>query len=138
VEVRTDWGLQTEHAPYDRSAIDAAGFAALCGGRMDWISRTVNVAYRRTAWAAIGGYSSQLPMRSALNLHVILALHYGLENIAEPLATTDGIDVPGALATGLETWLVLRQARNYCAAMNIPWRKRWLWPSALAAAFGNG
>jgi hypothetical protein len=144
VEQRTDWGLRTLRAPFTESAIAPATFANYLHGRLDWISQSLNVAYRRTAWTAIGGYSTQLPACAALNLNVILALHHGLENVPEPLVMDHAENSPelneprgGWVNHWLETWLVLRQARYHCVGANILWKKRWLWAAAFAAAAGR-
>ena len=111
---------------------------------MDWLAGYVNFAYRRTAWLAAGGYCPQLPGCAALNLNVTLALHHGLENLSESLATPAS-DQSFSLNAGdcarvnlsLELWLVLRQARNYCLAAKLPWTKKWLLPAGIVAGMGR-
>ena len=93
------------------------------------------------AWLAAGGYAAQLPARAALNLNVILALHYGVENLPEPLAFVNSTEpaglngnVGGRVNSVLEMWLILRQARNYCLATKLPWPKKRVLPAVFAAA----
>jgi hypothetical protein len=82
-----------------------------------------------------------LPDCAGLNLNVTLALHHGLENLPEPLATMT-LGRPFFLNDGdrtrvnlpLELWLILRQARNYCLAAKLPWTEKWLLRAGIVAA----
>jgi hypothetical protein len=143
-ELRTEWGVETLRAPFDDAGITTAQFGDYFPARIDWICRTANVAYSRTAWLASGGYCCQLPGFASLNLNVTLALHHGLENIAEPLVTVESADRLPLNESGgervnlpLELWLVLRQARNYCIAAKVPWRCQWPWWRAAIARMGH-
>jgi hypothetical protein len=134
----TEWGGQILKAPFDGEVISSVEFLHHFPDRVRWVERSINVAYRRAAWRATGGYAVHLPESAALNLNVILALHHGLENIAEPLVECDEEDGKNA-GTGwirrwAETWLVLRQAQNYCLAAGLADSKKWVLPVALAAA----
>jgi hypothetical protein len=137
--VETEWGEVILKAPFAGDAISATGFLDHFPKQVDWIARSVNLAYRRAAWRASGGYAVHLPQNSALNLNVILALHHGLENIGEPLA---GFDMPkpgqgvktNRVSSFAELWLILRQTQNYCLATKLPWTKRGVIAPALAAA----
>jgi hypothetical protein len=147
-------GLETEpaddgsrddtQAPPARASLTPAEFLEYFPARMEWIAGSVNMAYRRTAWLAAGGYCPQLPGCAGLNLNVTLALHHGLENLPEPLAMP-GLNQPTSLnAVGgtrvnlpLELWLILRQARNYCLAAKLPWTKKWLLPAGIIAGMGR-
>lgn len=143
-DLRTDWGIETVRAPFGESSIAAAQFGDYFPARVDWLCRAANVAYTRLAWLAAGGYSPQLPGFASLNLNVTLALHHGLENIAEPLVSAASADrLPLNESRGervnlpLELWLVLRQARNYCMASKVPWRCQWPLLRAAAAWAGR-
>jgi hypothetical protein len=140
-EIQTDWGIETARAQFTRTNITPSEFVNYFPKRVDWISRSVNITYLRTAWLAVGGYSPQFTALPALNLNVILALHYGLENLAEPLVAADYTDRFPLNAAGcgrvnlcLELWLLLRQARNYCLSAKIAWPKGCLIAQSLAAA----
>ena len=139
-EINTDWGTEVLRAPFSQAAISPAEVVAFFPKRIDWLSRLVNVAYRRPAWLAAGGFSPQFPAFAALNLNVILALHHGVENIAPPLVTADYTDRFRLNAIGrgrvnlcLELWLLLRQARNYCLSAKIAWPGRCLLAQSLSA-----
>lgn len=141
VELRTDWGPTVERAPFAQGGIGPAEVADYFPHRHGWLARSLNIACARTAWLAIGGYAPQFPACAVLNFNVIQALHYGVENLAEPLALLDATAGPGLnsdhggrVNSVLEMWLILRQARNYCLAARLPWPKKWLLPAALGAA----
>jgi len=143
VEVLTQWGLETVRAPFDEPSVSPAEFADYFPARVDWICRSANVAYSRTSWSMTGGYCNQLPGFTSLNLNVTLALHHGLENLAAPLASVESRDLlPWNECEGdrvnfaAELWLILRQARNYCLAANVPWRGG-VWSRAAAAWLGR-
>lgn len=94
----------------------------------NWIGGPVNVAHRRSAFQAAGGYAVQLPVCADYHLNVMLALHHGIESISETLATfqlheqrfSHGI-VRRRVNGCFEIWLILRQARNYCESAGLPW-----------------
>ena len=94
----------------------------------NWIGGPINIAYRRTAWQAAGGYAPQLPACADLKLNAQLAARYGLEVIHETLAVFQLHDqrfshgIRHRRVNGhLELWLILRQLRNYCLSVNLPW-----------------
>jgi hypothetical protein len=139
-EIRTDWGAEILCAPFSRAGITPGEVVAYFPKRIDWISRSVNVAYNRTAWQAAGGFSPQFPAFAALNLNVILALHHGIENIPQSLVVADYTDSFPLNAVGcgrvnpcLELWLLLRQARNYCLSAKIAWPGRCLLAQSFSA-----
>jgi glycosyltransferase involved in cell wall biosynthesis len=143
-ELRTEWGWEILRAPFDDARIGAAQFGDYFPAKVEWICRLANVAYSRIAWLASGGYCNQLPGFASLNLNVTLALHHGLENIAEALVRVESADrLPLNESTGervnlpLELWLALRQARNYCIAAKVPWRRQWPCCRAAAARMGH-
>ncbi|EEF59534.1 hypothetical protein [Pedosphaera parvula] len=143
-EVATDWGKETMRAPTGQSSISPLDFLNYFPRQMSWISRSINVAYTRTAWLATGGFSAHLPACAALNLNAILALHYGLENISESLVATGETAKSPARAVMstrmnrmIETWLMLRQMKNYCLAAKLPWSKTGV-ASGLCGSFFNG
>lgn len=143
MELRTEWGVDTVRASFGESSVTAAQFGDYFPERVDWICRAANVAYTRLAWLAAGGYCNQLPGFASLNLNVTLALHHGLENLAEPLVSVESADrLPLNESRGervnlsLELWLILRQARNYCIAAKVPWHCEW--PGWRAAAAWTG
>lgn len=144
VELRTDWGPVTERAPFTGKGVNAAEFAHFFPGRQRWMARTINVACDRGAWWGAGGYATQFPACAGLNFNVIQALHYGVENVPEPLAFVDITEDrclngngAGRVNRMMETWLILRQARNYSLAAKLPWRRRWLLPAAFAAVMAQ-
>lgn len=137
----TDWGPEILRAPFSDAAISPAQFVDHFPARIDWISRSVNVAYHRAAWLAAGGFSPQFPVFAALNLNAILALHHGIENLAQPLVVADYTDAFPLNAGGrgqvnlcLELWLLLRQVRNYCQSAKIPWPRGCLLAQSFFAA----
>ncbi len=140
----TEWGTETLAAPFEESAISAAEVLNFFPAKVDWLAHSTNFAYCRTAWLALGGYPAHLPNCAALNFNVLLALHYGLENIGETLVSAElanGISLNeirgGRVNHSLEFWLILRQVENYCRAAKLPWTAKWLFLRGLAAAFGR-
>jgi len=139
-ELHTEWGREIVRAPFSECSITVAEFGDYFPARVDWICRAANVAYSRLAWLAAGGYCNQLPGFASLNLNVTLALHHGLENIADPLVSVESADRLPLNESGgervnlsLELWLILRQARNYCKASKVPWHCEWpCWQAAAA------
>jgi|SRR5882724_792842 len=140
-------GLEMEPgapAPTIQASLTPAEFLNFFPAQMEWLAGSVNMAYRRTAWLAAGGYCPQLPGCASLNLNIILALHHGLENVPETLAIP-ATDQPISLNASditrvnlpLELWLVLRQARNFCLAAKLPWTKKRLLPAGIVAGMGR-
>lgn len=95
-----------------------------------WIGGTSNMAYRRTAWQAAGGWLPSLPVCADVKLNAQLSLRHGLELIQESLAVSPlpardfwgqaGVPRNSRL---IERWLVFRQLRNYCLTASLPWPK---------------
>jgi len=115
-------------APFKQENLTPAEFLNYFPKLGNWLGGPINVAYRRAAWQAVGGYPVHLPACADLKLNATLALRHGLEIIHESLAVfqlheqrfSSGIRkrrVNGCL----ELWLILRQMRNYCLSMNLPW-----------------
>ena len=141
-ELEMEPGIQTPTIP---ASLAPSDFLNYFPAQMEWLAGSVNFAYRRTAWLAVGGYCPQLPGCATLNLNVTLALHHGLENLPEPLATSAPHQPSSLNAIGdgrvnlpLELWLILRQARNYCLSAKLPWAKKWLLPTGIVAGMGRG
>jgi hypothetical protein len=95
----------------------------------NWIGSPVNMAYRREAWQAAGGYAVHLPVCADLNLYVTLILHHGLETVPERLAAFQlheqrfsHVARQRPVNNCFELWLILRQARTYCRRMGLPWQ----------------
>lgn len=143
-ELESTQGSDAARAPFSQAAVTPVEFLNYFPKNTRWLDGCAHVAYGRTAWLGVGGYATQFPGHAALNLNVILALHYGLENISERLVAS-GTSREFTLNAGggqrvnqwLESWLILRQARNYCLAAKLPWSKEWLLPQALAASIGR-
>jgi hypothetical protein len=140
VEVRTDWGAEVVRAPFPQGAVSPAGFLDYFPAPTRWLETISNMAFQRAIWQSTGGYALQFPACAFLNLNVILALHYGLENLHETLVTVDlAGELPlnerrhGRVNLWLELWLILRQARNYCLAANLPWSEKWLFLRGMTA-----
>jgi hypothetical protein len=152
-ELRTEWGTELLVAPFDRAAISAAEVVNYFPAHVDWLSRSLPFAYSRTAWLAMGGFSPQLPGSTILNLNVLLALHYGMENLPEVLTATElptgsptrntqhatllNETPRGRVNLSLELWLILRQAKNYCLAAKLPWPEKCLLWRSFTAALGR-
>ena len=143
-EVATDWGPETLRAPFSQSNAGPAQVAQYFPAHIDWLSRSSGCAWDRTAWLAMGGFLPQLPALAVLNLNVMMALHYGVENVPETLAigAPMGTDALNENGTGrvnptLELWMILRQARNYCKAAKLPWAGRCLLWRAWIGARGR-
>ncbi len=126
--IGTEWGRQIIRAPFAQTTITPVEFLNYFPAQTGWLGNVMNVAYRRVAWVATGGYSVHLPACAALNLNALLALHYGVENLPECLVTAEPPVSLNGMADRrvnlwLELWLVMRQARNYCLAARLPWPK---------------
>jgi hypothetical protein len=139
----TEWGPETERAPFTQAAISPAEFARLIPAAGRWLSHPENVAYSRLAWLAAGGYATQFAACAPLHFNLTLALRHGVENLPETLALTAGAGADAGALNGrrsrrvnltIEWWLIFRQARNYCQAAKLPWAGKWLLAGAFAAA----
>jgi hypothetical protein len=144
VELRTEWGPVISRAPFAGNGVDPAEFVRYFPRQRKWIARSINVACDRTTWLSAGGYATQFPVRAALNFNVIQALHHGVENVPEPLVAVEAPERPdlsgnggGRASAAIELWLILRQARNYCAATKLPWPKKHLLAAAFATAISH-
>jgi hypothetical protein len=139
----TEWGTETITANFSRDSLTAAEFSNYFPAGFSFFSCPINFAYHPTAWQAMGGYSTELPHYAALNLHLLLVLHYGLENLHEILAhgspTKQCLNESGGAKVNhwLELWLVLKQAAIYCRAAGKPWPTKWLFVKAFTAALGR-
>lgn len=137
LELRTEWGHEVLAAPFSMSSITAGEFTSYFPAHLAWLSESACFAYDRTAWLAMGGSPPYVRENAALNLHAMLALHYGLENIDEILISIEcslSEERPGRFSRVLETWLILLQARNYCLATKLPWPSRLLLLRSLATS----
>lgn len=126
-------------APFSQPSLTPTEFLNHFPTQMPWLASPLNIAYRRAAWLAAGGFCPQLPACAGLNLNITLALHYGLENLPESLVAWTPPSALNASGAGrvnfpLELWLILRQARNYCIAAKLPWTRKRLLLAALIAA----
>ena len=128
-ELRTPAGTQQPtSAPFSERTLTPQQFLAWFPSHGNWIGGPINVAYRRAAWQAAGGYRVHLPACADLNLNVTLALRHGLETVPETLAAfqlheqrfSHGI-VKRRVNGCFELWLILRQARNYCRDAGLIW-----------------
>lgn len=115
-------------APFAQEHLTPSDFLNYFPNLGNWIGGPINIAYRRAAWQAAGGYSPQLPACADLKLNAQLALRHGLEVIHENLAVFQLHDqrfshgISRRRVNGcLELWLILRQLRNYCLSVNLPW-----------------
>ncbi len=114
--------------PFQASSLTPVEFLDYFPFLGNWVGGPVNLAYRREAWRSAGGYAVQLPMCADYCLYVTLILHHGLEIIHERLASfhlhqqrfSFGIK-KRRVNSCFELWLILRQARHYCRAANLPW-----------------
>ena len=115
-------------APFKQESLTPAEFLNYFPVLGNWLGGPINLAYRRAAWQAAGGYSPQLPACADLKLNAQLAVRHGLEVIHENLAVFQLHDqrfssgIRHRRVNGcLELWLILRQLRNYCLSVNLPW-----------------
>jgi hypothetical protein len=107
-------------APFKQENLTPTEFLNYFPTSGNWIGGLINVAYRRAAWQAVGGYPPHLPALGGLKLIAIMALRYGIEMIHEPLAISQTHDDIRSNRC-FETWLILRELRNYCLSVNLPW-----------------
>lgn len=130
-ELRAPEGTWSGEVPFEERSLTPQQFLAWYPVFGNWIGGPFSIAYRRFAWQAAGGYAVQLPACADLNLYVTLALHHGLETIPERLAAFQlheqrfsyGIK-RRRINVCFETWLILRQARNYCHTAGLIWPER--------------
>lgn len=129
-ELRSDDGLTepAPRAPFDDSAVTPQQFLFWFPQFGNWVGRPVNMAYRKFAWRAAGGYAVHLPAHADLNLFVTLALRHGLENLSEALAVFQAHEQRFSsrlserrVRLAVEMGLVLRQARIYCQNSGLRW-----------------
>jgi hypothetical protein len=117
-------------APFKQNSLTPVEFLNYFPVSGGWIGGTTNMAYRRAAWQATGGWLPTLPACGDLKLNAMLALRYGLETIHESLAVSpspapDFLNSakPLRVNRSIERWLIFRQLRNYCLSVNLPWPK---------------
>jgi hypothetical protein len=115
-------------APFIHESLNPAEFLQYFPALGNWIGGPINVAYRRDSWQAVGGYPPHLPACADYKLNAMLAVRHGIEVIHEPLAEfrlheqrfSSGIR--GRRVHGsTEVCLTLRQLRNYCLSVGLPW-----------------
>jgi hypothetical protein len=129
-DVRTEWGAEVLRAPSAPTSLTPAEFLDYFPARVDWIGNLLNVAFRRVAWRALGGYPVHLPACAPVSLNALLSLHYGMENLPESLVNgellekfpSDKISVC-RVNLWLELSLVMCQMRNYCLTTRLAWPK---------------
>ncbi|HEV7402215.1 MAG TPA: glycosyltransferase family A protein [Chthoniobacteraceae bacterium] len=115
-------------APAGHASLTPAEFLRYFPERGNWLGGPINFAYTRLAWLSAGGYAVHLPACADLDLYVALVLRHGLELVEESLAVFElhgerfsmGIRRRHVIGV-VELWLILRQARNYCEAVALPW-----------------
>jgi hypothetical protein len=141
LELQTEWGPEKRLAPFQASSITRAEFTNYFPSHLEWLTHSANFAYERTAWLTMGGYAKHLPASAALNMNVMLALHHGLENLAETLveiASPHGSSVNKECSKHschlMELWLILLQARNYCLSAKLSWTERFLFLRSVMAS----
>ena len=124
----TETGVITTTAPGSATKLTREEFLRYFPQDGNWMGGPINFAYSRQAWMSLGGYSPQLPSCADYNLYVSMILRYGVELIRESLATfqlhaqrfSHGIRGRRVNAC-FEVWVTLRQARNYCLNVGLPW-----------------
>jgi len=127
-EVREMGVSRTTNVPFSQDTLTPAEFLVHYPSKGNWIGGPVNLAYRRRAWEATGGYSVHLPALSDLDLNVKLILRGGLEIIHETLAAfqlheqrfSHGIAKRRVIGC-VELWLILCQSRTFCRSAGLPW-----------------
>lgn len=109
-------------APFKQEHLTPAEFLDYFPAGGNWIGGAVNLAYRRAAWQANGGWPPHLPALGGAKLGAALALRHGIEIIRETLATQTQRPVCDVRNCEIvETWLMLCGLRNYCLSVNLPW-----------------
>lgn len=115
-------------APAGQAALTPAEFLRYYPKLGNWLGSPINFAYTRLAWLSAGGYAIHLPACSDLDLYVTLALRHGIELLNEPLAVFQLHDERFSIGIrrrrvigAVELWLILREARNYCETVALPW-----------------
>ncbi len=122
--------VNTAPAPTKALHLSSAEYLEFFPQLGNWMGSPISVCYRRTAFLGAGGYAVHLPACADYNLYIRLTLEAGVEIIHESLATlqiheerfSHGITkrrVNGCF----ELWLMLRQAKIYCANNKLPWPK---------------
>ena len=101
----------------------AALLSALTPGAR-WLGGPANLAYRRTAWRALGGISPAFPAEGVRLLAAELGLHFGLELLPELLAThalPRAENAAGRACAPAESRLVRRSLQNWCRTAKLAW-----------------
>jgi hypothetical protein len=121
----------TTSVPFEEQSLTPQQFLAWFPSHGNWLGGPINMAYRKSAWRAAGGYAVHMPACADLNLYVNLTLHHGLETIPETLAAFQLHEQRFSHGIGkrrvngcFELWLILRQARNYCSNVGLIWPER--------------
>lgn len=127
-EIRASQNTSQTAAPFQKERLSPAEFLDYFPRLGNWLGGPINFAYSRTAWQAAGGFAPQLPACADLRLNVTIALRHGMEVIHESLAVFQlheqrfSHGIRGRRVNGcFELWLILREARNYCQTVNLPW-----------------
>jgi hypothetical protein len=81
LEWQTDWGKEILTAPFTQTNLDRAALMNYFPAHIEWLAHTVNFAYGRAAWLGLGGFSPHTPGCAALNLNLMLILHFGFGGI---------------------------------------------------------
>ena len=120
--------ISATSVPFQQTSLTPAEFLKYYPLLGNWIGGPINMAYRRAAWQAAGGYSTQLPGCADLRLNAMLAMRRGLEVIHEPLAVFQLHEQRFSHGIGkrrvngcFELWLILRELRTYCLKASLPW-----------------
>jgi hypothetical protein len=128
LEWRTPTFTNTSPAPTKKTSLTPAEYLQFFPGFGNWLGGPVNMAYRRIAWRATGGYAVHFAACADYNLYIRLALENGIEIIHEYLAVLQihnqrfSHGITRRRVNGFfELWLMLRLARNYCQTTKLPW-----------------
>ena len=127
-EFHTAAGIAITPAPFTAESLTPTEFLAYFPALGNWLGGPINFAYRRAAWQAAGGFATQFPASADYKLSALLALRHGIEVFHEPLTEFHlheqrfSSGIRGRRVNGcMEVWLILRQMRNYCLSVGLPW-----------------
>jgi hypothetical protein len=133
IEVRENGKVWVTSAPFQQESLSPGEFLSYYPIMGNWIGGPINVAYRRIAWQAAGGYAPQLPACADLRLNAMLSVRHGLEILHEPLGVFQLHEQRFSHGIGkrkvngcFELWLILRELRTYCLKASLPWPKNGL------------
>lgn len=127
-QIHENGKVEVTSVPFRQESLSPVEFLSYYPLLGNWIGGPINVAYRRAAWQAMGGYTPQLPACADLKLNSALAVRHGLEIIHEPLAVFQLHEQRFSHGIGkrrvngcFEVWLIFRQLSTYCQKANLPW-----------------